>query len=87
VTSNDNIGNPVIDELRLCYIGEPQFLVELTAVEAGCSIYLGDYYLIRGTSDRYEFYYSVYGEVEASVLELGEVKFGRYGGHLQTSVA
>ena len=81
MTNNVHIGNPVIDELRLCYIGEPQLLDELTKVEVGCYVYFGDFFLIRGTSDRYEFYYSVYGEVEANVIELGEIKFGRYGSY------
>lgn len=73
------IGTPVIDELRLCYVAEPLLLEELSAAEVGSSVSVSPFVLYRVGGDRFQFQFVVclgdIGERE----EVGMLKYGRYG--------
>lgn len=70
---------PVIDELRLCYMAEPSLLKDLSEVTVKSWMDIEDYCLFRADGDRFEFFFIVYLMLNESRVELGSLKFGRYG--------
>lgn len=76
----DLLGVPVIDELRLCYVAEPSLLLELAGIPIGHSAVFGKYALIRVGGDRFEYTYVALADDTEARMEIGKIKFGRYGG-------
>ena len=74
------LGVPVIDELRLCYVAEPSLLLELAGIPIGHSAVFGEYTLVRIGGDRFEYTYVAFVEDTEARMEIGKIKFGRYGG-------
>lgn len=72
-------GTPVIDALRLCYVAEPSLLQELSSFNIKTIRKFGDFTLARVAADRFEFFFIIYLNAEGSRVEIGSLKFGRYG--------
>ena len=75
----DLFGVPVIDELRLCYLAEPSLLKDLRDINLGESRKIGDYYLYRIGNDKFEYFFLIIIEFDGAQVEIGEIKFGKYG--------
>lgn len=73
------IGTPVIDELRLCYVAEPSLLEELSAVEVGSSVFVSPFVLYRVGGDRFQFQFVVSEGVIGDREEVAYLKYGKYG--------
>ncbi len=76
---NARLGTPVIDELRLCYVAEPQLREELSGVEMGASITIDTFVLFRVGGDRFEYMFVVCAGEMGEREEVATLKFGRYG--------
>lgn len=73
------MGKPVLDELRMCYIAPASTLEYLSSTCIGEQVYIEGFILYRTHSDRFEYQFIV-GFIEDEVfIEIGIVKFGRYG--------
>ena len=72
-------GTPVIDELRLCYVAEPSLLQDLSHLNTRSSRKCEDFILDRVDGDRFEFFFNIYLDDNRTRIELGSIKFGRYG--------
>ena len=74
-----DFGTPVIDALRLCYVAEPSLLQELGCLYLNSCRTIDNYIVYRVPGDRFEFFFIVCHEENGSRVELGTLKFGRYG--------
>ena len=75
----DLLGVPVIDELRLCYLAEPSLLQELSSIPIGHSAVFYGYIFVRIGGDRFEYTFVVFVDDTEDRIEIGKIKFGRYG--------
>lgn len=73
------LGQPVLDELRVCYVADPLLLDELSHVEIGRHLEFAPFVLIRRVGDRFEFLFSLFIVEAGGLEEVGLFKFGRYG--------
>ena len=68
----------VIDELQLCFNRANSLSVyHLEHVEKGVSVTIEEYEFVRGSNDRFKYYFSVYDKQKECVATL---KFGRFAG-------
>lgn len=72
-------GVPIIDELRLCYVAEPSLLKELAGIPIGHSAVFYGYIFVRIGGDRFEYTFVVFVDDTEDRIEIGKIKFGRYG--------
>ena len=82
----DLLGVPVIDELRLCYLAEPSLLQELASISIGHSALFSGYIFVRIGGDRFEYTFVVFEDDTEARMEIGMIKFGRYGGDSSNQV-
>lgn len=79
MAASKHLGEPVIDELRICYVADPLLLDDLSKMEIGASRSFQPFSLFRIGGDRFEYMYALcigdFGDRE----EVGLFKFGRYG--------
>lgn len=73
------LGEPVIDELRICYVADPHLLAELSNIEIGGFKEFAPFTLFRQGGDRFEFMYMLCLGKMGDREEVGQFKFGRYG--------
>ena len=79
MSTKANLGKPVIDELRLCYVAEPSLLEDLSTVEVGGSWIAPPFTLFRHGGDRFEFTFAVCLGEPGEREDIGILKYGRYG--------
>lgn len=75
----NEIGIPIIDELKLCYEADLTLLDELEAIDYGQSIELGEYSFYRTTSHHFKYAYDVVVEDGDGSEKVATARFGRYG--------
>lgn len=73
---NDRLGKTVIDELRLCFTAESEFLSTLSMLGYGERIYFDKFSLIRIAGQHFEYYYTLLNEANHIVAYFYH---GRYG--------
>ncbi|MBR4479307.1 MAG: hypothetical protein IKO88_04815 [Bacteroidales bacterium] len=73
------MGTPVIDELRVCYIADPSLLADLAKIEIGKSWEFAPFTLFRQGSDTYDFLFAICIGDLGNRQQIGLLKFGRYG--------
>lgn len=75
-----NLGKTIIDELRICYIAEPETLRELSAIEVGgCKKYF-NFTLVRVLCPHFKYGFNVfYGKDAESGIKVAMLKFRRHG--------
>lgn len=79
MTMCKRFGQPVIDELRVCYVADPLLLDELSHIEIGQRLEFAPFVLIRRVGDRFEFLFSLFIAGNSGLEEVGMFKYGRYG--------
>lgn len=79
MAASKHIGEPVIDELRICYVADPHLLAELSNIEIGGSQDFAPFTLYRQGGDRFEYMYALCLGYMGDREEVGQFKFGRYG--------
>lgn len=72
--SNDRLGKVVIDELRLCFNAEPEFLEVLSSAAIGKRIHFGKFSIIRTIGQHFKHYFTLLNKESVAVIY-----FGRYG--------
>ena len=75
-----NLGKTIIDELRICYIAEPETLRELSAIEVGgCKRYF-KFTLVRVLCPHFKYGFDVFYESDTkSGIKVAKLKFRRHG--------
>lgn len=74
--SNDRLGKVVIDELRLCFNAEPEFLEVLSSAAIGERVHFNKFSVIRTIGQHFKHYFTLFDEDKESVAV---IYFGRYG--------
>jgi hypothetical protein len=74
--SNDRLGKVVIDELRLCFNAEPEFLEVLSSAAIGERIHFSKFSIIRTIGQHFKHYFTLLNKDKESVAV---IYFGRYG--------
>ena len=59
MSNHDRLGTTIIDELRLCFTAEPEFLQTLSLINLGERLDLENFSIIRTISDHFRYYYMV----------------------------
>ncbi len=79
MADRNHFGEPVLDELRICYVADPLLLAELSKVEIGGYREYDPFSLFRKGGDRFEFMFALCLGEAGDREEVGLFKFGRYG--------
>lgn len=79
MAAGKHLGEPVLDELRICYAADPLLLADLSRVEVGDYRTFPPFTLFRIGGDRFEFMFAVCEGEPGDWKEVGQFKFGRYG--------
>lgn len=75
----NEIGIPIIDELKLCYEADMTLLDELGATGYGQSLELGEYSFYRTASHHFKYAYDVLIDEDDNREKVATARFGRYG--------
>lgn len=74
--NNERLGKVVIDELRLCFNAEPEFIEILSSLAIGKRVHFNKFSVIRTIGQHFKHYFSLLNEHKDSVAV---IYFGRYG--------
>jgi hypothetical protein len=74
--NNERLGKVVIDELRLCFNAEPEFIEVLSSLAIGERVHFNKFSVIRTIGQHFKHYFSLLNEHKDSVAV---IYFGRYG--------
>jgi hypothetical protein len=74
--TNDRLGQTIIDELRLCYVAEPELLDTLSLLEFGERVTFERFSVVRIVGQHFQFYYTL---LDVNNLKVAYLYFGRYG--------
>ena len=72
----ERLGKVVIDELRLCFNAEPEFLEVLSSAAIGERTHFGKFSIIRTIGQHFKHYFTLFDEDKESVAV---IYFGRHG--------
>ena len=74
--NNERLGKVVIDELRLCFNAEPEFIEVLSSLAIGERVHFNKFSVIRTIGQHFKHYFSLLNEHKDGVAV---IYFGRYG--------
>lgn len=74
--NNERLGKVVIDELRLCFNAEPEFIEVLSSLAIGERVHFNKFSVIRIIGQHFKHYCTLFNEDKESVAV---IYFGRYG--------
>lgn len=74
--TNDRLGQTIIDELRLCYVAEPELLDTLSLLEFGERVTFERFSVVRIVGQHFQFYYTL---LDVNNHKVAYLYFGRYG--------
>ena len=74
--NNERLGKVVIDELRLCFNAEPEFIEVLSSLAIGERVHFNKFSVIRTIGQHFKHYFTLFDEDKESVAV---IYFGRYG--------
>ena len=74
--NNERLGKVVIDELRLCFNAEPEFIEVLSSLAIGERVHFNKLSVIRTVGQHFKHYFTLFDEDKESVAV---IYFGRYG--------
>lgn len=79
-----NIGQTIIDELRLCYTAEQTLLHELSQIEMGKWRDYENFTLFRVYSQHFQYSYDILYNTENNRIKVATLRFGHHGEPQQT---
>ena len=74
--NNERLGKVVIDELRLCFNAEPEFIEVLSSLAIGERVHFNKLSIIRTIGQHFKHYFTLLNKDKESVAV---IYFGRYG--------
>ena len=74
--NNERLGKVVIDELRLCFNAEPEFIEVLSSLAIGERVHFNKLSVIRTIGQHFKHYFTLFDEDKESVAV---IYFGRHG--------
>lgn len=79
------IGDPIIDELKICYVASTELLTSLTDTAKGDSYDFSDFIAYRTTSIHFKYAYDIcIGSMDCR-RKIASIRFGRYGDSEETN--
>lgn len=76
---SNELGTPILDELKICYSAEPELLNMLQKVEDGASQDFGDFAFRRTTNKHFQYAFDVICVCSSGAQRTASARFGRYG--------
>ena len=72
-------GQPIIDELKMCFIANTELLEELKTIDYDCCMIFPDYTLRRTACHHFEYAFDVYPSGVSESQKVATGLFGRFG--------